>query len=686
MGSELIVSGLSNLLPAATGNATAALTNAAVPALSNLVSTNLSAAAAPSVAKYYLDSQNMGTVDLLGKPSVGDSVDLSNLTGIEYIPRTSRIPQGVDQKTGIGHVDLAKTGTQSLLSPAQEAFFKDSQVRDSSGNLLPVYHGTNSEFTVFDNSRTGQSNTIAPVGFWFTPNEKGAQSFANDVWYGDNKPTVMKTYLNMKNPKVYAVADNSAQIAPLEQELRELSSKRITEYEKAISEGRIKDLMKDSGSEYAKTVSRIRELENAIDDLSYQDPYEQFRSDIYAVEGKSPREANIGGVGYGLENSLETVPKYVESLKNQGHDGIIIRGTNYDAGTLGKNNDQYVVFDSNQIKNVDNLNPTDNPDIRYYLDGGGGYGGFSNSVERVGSADVAKIDENTLPQGWDKLKKYLDTADKRVENAIGKPKSKITKQDLIKYNEDYGYDTEGTKYELWNGVKSAIDDEILDDLYMEGASSAADILATRRRDDFAPIENVYMGAKGRTGRLDAELSDRLGIGRSNTPMLDTTNKWNTSAQGDYGGGVIGSDPLWSTGETGVSNVAHERLHSIQEHARLQDYDPAVSKAFNELEDELIPLLHDKEQIVKKYGSGNANYWLERNEQESRMFQDYLEYKNYTQRRIGGKRDYEYGEEIIKPFDKFIEKLRKLSKKGIALPSLALLFGGAALSNKEENEQ
>lgn len=672
MGSELIVSGLNNLLPAATGSATTALTNAAVPALSNLVSTNLAAEVAPSVAKYYLDSQNMGTVDLLGKPGVGDSVDLSNLTGGEYIPRTSRIPQGVDQKTGMGHVDLTKTGAQSLLSPAQEVFFKDSQVRDSSGNLLPVYHGTNSEFTVFDNSRTGQSNTIAPVGFWFTPNEKGAQSFANDVWYGDNKPTVMKTYLNMKNPKVYTAVDNSAQIAQLEEEYRALRNK-------------LEDMSRYDAFN-SPEYKRYREVEKQLENLSFQDPYEQFRSDVFAIEGKSPREANIGGVGMGLENSLETVPKYVESLKNQGHDGIIIRGTNYDAGTLGKNNDQYVVFDSNQIKNVDNLNPTDNPDIRYYLDGGGGYGGFSNSVERVGSADVAKIDENTLPQGWDKLKKYLDTADKRVENAIGKPKSKITKQDLIKYNEDYGYDTEGTKYELWNGVKSAIDDEILDDLYMEGASSAADILATRRRNDFAPIENVYMGAKGRTGRLDAELSDRLGIGRSNTPMLDTTNKWNTSAQGDYGGGVIGSDPLWSTGETGVSNVAHERLHSIQEHARLQDYDPAVSKAFNELEDELIPLLHDKEQIVKKYGSGNANYWLERNEQESRMFQDYLEYKNYTQRRIGGKRDYEYGEEIIKPFDKFIEKLRKLSKKGIALPSLALLFGGAALSNKEENEQ
>lgn len=319
------------------------------------------------------------------------------------------------------------------------------------------------------------------------------------------------------------------------------------------------------------------------------------------------------------------------------------------------------------------------PKVQQYSGGYDGVGTFSKDVKRVGSSAVAPIRQDTLPQGWDVLRQYLDTSSKRVESAIGKPTSRVTKTDLIDFNRDLGYDTEGTKAQLWQTAKDAIDDQVLDDLYMQGASGAGDIIATRRRNDFVPVENVYMGVRGRTGRLDAELSDRLGIGRSNTPMLDTTNKWNTKAAGDYGGGVIGTDPLWATGEAGVSDVAHERLHSIQNHAALRDYDPAVSEAFFSLEDELLPLLHSKEQIAAKHGAGDVAYWAERNEQEARMFQDYLEYKNYTQRYRGGKRSHEYGEEIVKPFDRFIKKLQELSKKGIALPALGLLFGGATMA-------
>lgn len=319
------------------------------------------------------------------------------------------------------------------------------------------------------------------------------------------------------------------------------------------------------------------------------------------------------------------------------------------------------------------------PQVQQYLGGQGGVGTFSQDINRVGSSEVAPVNKETLPVGWDTLEKYLSTSNKRVENAIGKSTSKITKQDLIKFNSEMGYDTEGTKGELWRAAQDAIDDQVLDDLYMEG-SSAADIIATRKgRSDLGRVEDLYLGAKGRTGRLDAELSDRLGIGRSNTPMLDRLNKTSGGAMGDYGAGAIGSDPLWATGEYGVNTVGHERLHAFQEHAGLRDYDPAVSDAFYDLEDELIPLLHNESQIKAAHPTGDVKYWGRRDEQEARMFQDYLEYKNYTQKHFGGKRKYEYGEEIVKPFDKFIKKLQELSKKGIALPALGLLFGGATVA-------
>lgn len=39
------------------------------------------------------------------------------------------------------------------LTKAQAEFFKNSKVRDSNGRLIVCYHGTDSEFDVFDNSK-----------------------------------------------------------------------------------------------------------------------------------------------------------------------------------------------------------------------------------------------------------------------------------------------------------------------------------------------------------------------------------------------------------------------------------------------------------------------------------------------------------------------------------------------------
>ena len=40
-----------------------------------------------------------------------------------------------------------------MLTEQQAEYFKNSKVRDTDGNLLVVYHGTDAEFTVFDMQR-----------------------------------------------------------------------------------------------------------------------------------------------------------------------------------------------------------------------------------------------------------------------------------------------------------------------------------------------------------------------------------------------------------------------------------------------------------------------------------------------------------------------------------------------------
>ena len=605
-------------------------------------------------------------IDKYGEDKVRELIEKKGLVSPEVIDKSFS-----DLKSGRS---LTKPNIQQSkveLSPQQQEFFKDSVVRNENGELIPMYHGSNSNFTIFDKSKGGQSNKSAKVGFWFTPNKEGAEKWAGQSWWGDNEPKVYETYLNIKKPLVYKEVDNSSQIARLESELK-------------LAEDDISSTSRGS-KEYYDAYKRYNNIAKQIEDLSYTDPYEQFRSHIYAMEGKSPSQANTGGVGMVMDNEDEAIKKYVDMLKSEGYDGIIIKGTNYDRNTMGSKNDQYIVFDPEQIKNVDNLNPTNNPDIRYATGLGRGSSGFDDSIERIGSEGIPATRKETLPDGWDILEKYLGGVDKRVENAIGKAKSKITKKDLAQFLDENDYDSEGTFSELWQRVKDAVDDMTTEELNYAGGGSAADIIQMRQRPDMNNIEDVYMGNKGHTGRLDAEYSDRLGISKSTTPMSDKLSQPLEYAQGDYGSGVIGLDRTWSSGEAGVSNVAHERFHAWQEKSRGFDYPEEFKKAFEELEDEIIPLLHSKDEISKYWNGRNTDYYFDRNEQEARMVQDYLEYKNHTKRYMGGKRKYEYDERIIKPFDKFYDKLRELSKKGIAIPALAGVFGLGALANKNDDK-
>ena len=79
------------------------------------------------------------------------------------------------------------------LSQKQQEFFKDSVVRDKSGNLLVVYHQTENDFTVFDPRRkgAGSRDTETPYGIFLKSNDK-------DIGLKGKKQ--MALYANIKNP------------------------------------------------------------------------------------------------------------------------------------------------------------------------------------------------------------------------------------------------------------------------------------------------------------------------------------------------------------------------------------------------------------------------------------------------------------------------------------------------------
>lgn len=328
-------------------------------------------------------------------------------------------------------VDYSIEATDSegrTLSPEQQAFFKDSKVVDEQGNLLVVYHGTRDDFTIFDRSKTGRSNDLAKVGFWFTTSKDGAVNFSQSTWYGDSPDAhAVKSYIDIKNPKIYRTQEvDQARIDALWKEARPLRERlheiwqnidingmgysAILAFQRLV-EGKTIDpstyrlsnenyeRLKDDAAEYSKAQERVKAIENEIVELSYLDAYEQFRTDIYKYMGMNAEDANVNGTGKAwykdgsFQDKGPMIEKYRDDLIKSGYDGIFIVGTKYDAKTMGKDNTQYVAFGSNQIKLTTNEHPTSDPDVRYSVDADDdGPNRHSPSVSKYKTERQARVD------------------------------------------------------------------------------------------------------------------------------------------------------------------------------------------------------------------------------------------------------------------------------------------------------
>lgn len=316
--------------------------------------------------------------------------------------------------------NLAPNGKPSLLTheewhlvrtPAFKKWFGDwqndpensSKVVDTNGEPLVVFHGSRSEFNVFDINKSGESNTTAKVGFWFSPIKNFAENFASSIWYGKtDKEIILSVFLSVKNPKIYEtqfVSEEQKQkyklkIKDLQKESSLIQEKWIIgdwDYQdRMVLDYSIKESINEENYEYYSKLTnkskdaikdgiliseinkKIKNIEQKLYGLTFSDSYEKFRTDIYKEEGKSSYDANIGGLGMSLSDPRGTIKKYINLLTDNGNDGIIIKNTRFDKSSAGGLNDQYVVFNSNQIKLADGSNTTfdeTNLDIRFETGG-----------------------------------------------------------------------------------------------------------------------------------------------------------------------------------------------------------------------------------------------------------------------------------------------------------------------------
>lgn len=326
-----------------------------------------------------------------------------------------------------------------------------SKVVDENGEPLVLYHGSRSEFNIFDIDKSGESNTVAKVGFWFTPIKAFAENFSSSIWYGKSENEIIySVFLLIKNPKIYEseiVSEEqkeeiTLQIKELRSELSLIQKRWVTgdwDYkDRMVFDASTKGLINEENYDYYLQLSNkskdaindgvlfsekyeeIKNLENKLYGISHSDSYEKYRTDIYKQEGKGSYEANTGGLGMALSNPSGTIKKYRDLLKNENYDGIIIKNTRFDKKSAGGLNDQYVVFESNQIKLADGTNITfdgSNPDIRFK------YGGRTISQTPAPKKDQIKgSDKNKEGSSKDtssaKEIKFSNETLKKIENKV----------------------------------------------------------------------------------------------------------------------------------------------------------------------------------------------------------------------------------------------------------------------------
>ena len=102
------------------------------------------------------------------------------------------IKDGEDLATAMKN--SGKFGKKEEQKQEEPKGFEKSKIRDKDGNLMKVYHGTDTDFEEFDIEKAGSKGNVAyGKGAYFTPDKEVADRFGSKT---------KEAYLNIENPYI----------------------------------------------------------------------------------------------------------------------------------------------------------------------------------------------------------------------------------------------------------------------------------------------------------------------------------------------------------------------------------------------------------------------------------------------------------------------------------------------------
>ena len=244
------------------------------------------------------------------------------------------------------------------LTPGQQKYFKNSKVRDDQGRLLVLYHGTvNPGFSEFKGEHFNFFSTSLFTASRFGTDGRIGKRYNPET----NEGNIYVCYANLTNP---LIVDATREI------YKGTKTNATIEYDERSGKY-VVSLTNENGQEYtystyhieevfdAKTVEQIKSFYNTHHPKSYYS-----KALKYSIKGKNvkiSRASHYYDIDYkGEKYSADTL---ADLAYKSGYDGLIIKNVLENDEESAYGNTDVVAFNSNQIKSVDNENPTDNEDI-----------------------------------------------------------------------------------------------------------------------------------------------------------------------------------------------------------------------------------------------------------------------------------------------------------------------------------
>ena len=226
-------------------------------------------------------------------------------------------------------------------------WFGDSKVVDDEGDPLVVFHGSKTQFHTFDNSinQDKERQMGAEFGFFFTDDITVARRFLN-LNVSSNEYMQIRNDVFKNKDNFDAAKDIHSYLKNLEFE-KKYGGMSDTDFDYCIKDvqdniNELCSLTDKNWNEMIEAIDLLRKMEQNIRDEQEENDKTLYQCYL-KIENPKYYSGEIIGVGVEREFALR-------SAFDSEYDGVIIYGADTGAGIAN----EYVVFNSSQIKSVRN--------------------------------------------------------------------------------------------------------------------------------------------------------------------------------------------------------------------------------------------------------------------------------------------------------------------------------------------